>query len=134
MSLNLLLAALALLLSTLVFNYGFFCLLIALSGAAQAPLWPACIKIITTHVEPNSFGIVVGLLGTAPYAGATFSAAFVSYITDLYGWRHSLVPIFLPCVIVSLIILVGVPIGPYSNVSKKTVEGNIPYSYIASLK
>ena len=72
LSINLLVAALAMLLSTLVTDFGLFCLLVALSGAAQAPLWPACIKVITYHVEPSSFGILVGLLGTAPYAGATF--------------------------------------------------------------
>ena len=108
LSVNLLVAALAMLLSSLVNDFGFYCLLVALSGAAQAPLWPACIKVITSHVDPSSFGILVGLLGTAPYAGATFSSAFVSKMTDLYGWRHSIFPIFIPCVITSLLLLFGV--------------------------
>ena len=134
--LNLLLASLAMLIMGLVKSFGLCCLLIAISGAAQAPLWPACIKIITNHVDSKSFGIVVGLLGTAPYAGATFSAAFVSYLTDLYGWRHSLLPIFVPCTIVSILVFVAMPNGSLKNDSsaKKSNNDRISFKKIATIK
>ena len=136
LSVNLLVAALAMLLSSLVNDFGFYCLLVALSGAAQAPLWPACIKVITSHVDPSSFGILVGLLGTAPYAGATFSSAFVSKMTDLYGWRHSILPIFIPCVITSLLLLFGVSTGSKNDIAtKKSTQGQkISYAKMTSIK
>ena len=64
----------------------------------------------------------MGLLGTAPYAGATFSAAFVSYLTDLYGWRHSLLPIFVPCTIVSILVFVAMPNGSLKNDSSANLQ------------
>ena len=107
-----------------------------ISGTAQAPLWPACIKVITSHVDPSSFGILVGLLGTAPYAGATFSSAFVSKMTDLYGWRHSIFPIFIPCVITSLLLLFGVSTGSKNDIAtKKSTQGQkISYAKMTSIK
>jgi sugar phosphate permease len=96
---------------SLVHHYELFCLLVAISGAAQAPLWPACIKIVSSHVDGSSLATIVGLLGTAPYAGATFSAAFVTYIADRSSWRYGLLPIFVSCLVVSLFVLVFLRLG-----------------------
>lgn len=104
--------------TALTHEYSLFCLCVAVSGAAQAPLWPACVKIITTHFDDSSLGRVIGLLSTSPYAGATFSAALVSYITDHWGWRHSLLPLFVPCMIVSVLVLCLLRPGHKNSVSK----------------
>ena len=86
-----------------------FCILVALSGAAQAPIWPACIKALSSQVHENSIGTYVGLLGAAPYAGASFSSAFVTFLSDRFEWRHSMTPIFLICAAVSIFVMFIIP-------------------------
>ena len=73
LALNLFMAALFILLSGLAHDYSVFCLLVALSGVFQAPLWPNCIKSLQVEVvEENALATHVGILGSAPYAGAAF--------------------------------------------------------------
>lgn len=94
---NLSLAAIATLLMALTHEFHLFLALVALSGAAQGPLWPACIKAM----PDKNMATHVGLLGTAPYMGASFSASLVSYVADHHGWRHSIIPIAVPCFLAS---------------------------------
>ncbi len=83
-----------------------FCVMVFVSGAAQAPLWPACIKALTlSSASEKNLGTLVGFLGTAPYAGAAFSATLVTYVADRVGWRFSMVPILIACAIVAFLIL-----------------------------
>ena len=99
---SLTLGALALLLLSWTHNFGLFCLLVAASGAAQAPLWPACIKALDQTVQDKNLVSAIGVLGFAPYAGATFSSYFVTWISDSYGWRTSPIWIFVPCLLLSI--------------------------------
>ena len=46
-------AALSLMLLSLTAHFGIFCLLVAVSGAAQAPLWPACIKVLNNSIASD---------------------------------------------------------------------------------
>ena len=39
------------------------------------------------------------------FAGASFSSAFVTYVADRLGWRHSMLPIFIVCLVVSILVL-----------------------------
>ena len=103
-TLSLLLAAVATQLLVLTQDIYLFCALVVISGAAQAPIWPACIKALSSHIDENSIGTYVGLLGSAPYAGASFSSTFVVYIADRYGWRHSMTLIFVICSMVTFFV------------------------------
>ena len=97
-------AALSLMLLSLTSHFGIFCLLVAVSGAAQAPLWPACIKVLNNSIASDkSLASAIGVLGSAPFAGATLSSYFVSFISDRLGWRHSTIWIFLACFLLSFI-------------------------------
>lgn len=91
-------------------SLGPFCVLVAISGAAQAPLWPACIKATTVWTSPTSVGTTVGMLGTAPFAGAAVSAAIVSYISDRSGWRSSILPICLSGLVTAVLVHVLLPV------------------------
>ena len=62
-TLSLLLAAVATQLLVLTQDIYLFCALVVISGAAQAPIWPACIKALSSHIGENSIGTYVGLLG-----------------------------------------------------------------------
>ena len=100
---SLTLAALSLMLLSLTSHFGIFCLLVAISGAAQAPLWPACIKVLNNSIASRqSLASAIGVLGSAPFAGATLSSYLVSFISDRFGWRHSTIWIFLACFLLSL--------------------------------
>jgi len=103
-TLSLLLAAVATQLLVLTQDIYLFCALVVISGAAQAPIWPACIKALSSHIGENSIGTYVGLLDSAPYAGASFSSTFVVYIADRYGWRHSMTLIFVICSVVTFFV------------------------------
>jgi hypothetical protein len=59
-----------------------FCLCLIISGASQAPLWPACTKMISKWFPDKILGTTIGLMSTAPYVGSFASAALVSYISD----------------------------------------------------
>ena len=102
---SLALAGLALMLLSVTYHFGLFCLLVAVSGAAQAPLWPAIIKVLHATLAHNESSLVsaIGLLGVAPFAGAAVSAFFVTFISDQYGWRHSTIWIFLACFLMAFI-------------------------------
>ena len=56
----------------------------------------------------------------APFTGATVSAWYTSYISDIYGWKHSTIGIFLACLIQSFLNLITMP-----NVSRKITAENI---------
>ena len=112
-------ASVAMLLLVLIRDYSIFCILVAISGAAQAPLWPACIKSLANHADDQVLGTFVGLLGTAPYAGASFSSALVSYISDRVGWRHSMTPILIICMVWSVFVGIFLKSGSYDGTSKK---------------
>ena len=103
MAFSLTLASLSLMLLTWTHHFGIFCLLVGISGAAQAPLWPACIKVLDHTVTDKNLVSAIGILGFAPYAGATLSSYVVSFISDTYGWRYSPIWIFVPCLSVSII-------------------------------
>ena len=64
--------------------------------------------IMESQVHENSIGTYVGLLGAAPYAGASFSSAFVTFLSDRFEWRHSMTPIFLICA-VSIFVMFIIP-------------------------
>ena len=66
-------------------------------------------NIIESQIHQKSIGTYVGLLGAAPYAGASFSSAFITYVSDRLGWRHSMTPIFVICSVVSLFVVFIVP-------------------------
>ena len=100
---SLTLASLSLMLLSWTHHFGLFCLLVGLSGAAQAPLWPACIKVLDRTVTDKNLVSAIGILGLAPYAGATLSSYVVSFISDTYGWRYSPIWIFIPCLSLSII-------------------------------
>ena len=100
---------------SLVHDYYLFCILVAISGLAHGPLWPALIQILSKQIEPKVFAFYVGLLGTAPYAGASFSALLVSYISDQAGWRWSLLPIFIASLIWSAIVGIFLKSGKSSR-------------------
>ena len=68
-ALSLLLASLSMQLLVLTQDNYLFCALVMVSGAAQAPIWPACIKALSSHIDETKLGTYVGLLGSAPYAG-----------------------------------------------------------------
>ena len=100
---SLTLASLSLMLLSWTHHFGLFCLLAGLSGAAQAPLWPACIKVLDRTVTDKNLVSAIGILGLAPYAGATLSSYVVSFISDTYGWRYSPIWILIPCLSLSII-------------------------------
>ena len=75
-----------------------------------------------SQVHENSIGTYVGLLGAAPYAGASFSSAFITYISDRYGWRHSMTPIFVLCSVVSIFVIFIVP--PETQQAKKHITAS----------
>ena len=100
---SLTLASLSLMLLSWTHHFGLFCLLVGLSGAAQAPLWPACIKVLDRTVTDKNLVSAIGILGLAPYAGATLSSYVVSFISDTYGWRYSPIWIFILCLSLSII-------------------------------
>lgn len=112
-------ATISMLFLVLSHHYAFFCAAVVLSGAAQAPLWPACIKVLASHVEEKSMGKYVGLLGIAPYAGATVSTALVTYIADRHGWRWSMTPILIICALFSILVLFILRPGSVQPSSRK---------------
>ena len=57
---NLLLAALTLLLLSLTKNYVVFCLLVAICGAAQAPLWAVSIKTLDGFIPEKHITSKIG--------------------------------------------------------------------------
>ena len=57
---NLSLAALSLMLLSLTQNYTMFCLLVAISGAAQAPLWAVSIKILDGFIPEKHITSKIG--------------------------------------------------------------------------
>jgi sugar phosphate permease len=103
-----------------------FCALVVVSGAAQAPIWPACIKALSNNIDENSLGTYVGLLGSAPYAGASFSSAFIVYTADRYGWRHSMMPIFVICALVTLFVFYFL----HQNTDQQAKRSKRDHSYI----
>ncbi len=135
-------ASIAMALLSLVHHYWLFCILVAISGASQAALWPSCIKIVTGKLSQGSGSAttasIVGLLGTSPYAGAAFSAAFVTYVSDRYGWRLSLLPICLTSVVVALLIAILLSTSKDSKASMKSKMSSkdtpLSYSRLWSIK
>ena len=59
----------------------------------------------------------------APFAGASVSAWYVSFISDRFGWKHSSIGIFVACLIQSLLNLLALPTSRNDH-SKKCNEAN----------
>ena len=79
-----------------------FCLFI--NGAAQAPIWPACTKILSAWYPENRLSSVFGTISTAPYAGALLGTALAIYIQDWYHWRLAFVPAGVLGILVSILV------------------------------
>ena len=56
----------------------------------------------------------------APFAGATMSAWYTSYVSDRYGWKHAGIGILIACLIQSFLNLITLP-----DISRKNAVENI---------
>lgn len=126
-------ATIAMLFLVLSRHYAFFCVAVALSGAAQAPLWPACIKVLASHVDEKSMGKYVGFLGIAPYAGATVSTAIVTYMADRHGWRWSMTPILIACLLFSIMVLFTLKSGSIQASNRRIMSNDMKSSDLMML-
>ena len=68
------------------------CACLFASGAGQAPVWPACTKVLSAWFPQDSLSSVFGMISTAPYVGALAGTALAIYVQDVYGWRYVFLP------------------------------------------
>ncbi len=80
------------------------CVCLFIAGAAQAPLWPACTKVLSAWYPQDKLSSVFGIISTSPYVGALAGTALAIYIQDRHGWRF----VFLPSGIAGIVIAVVV--------------------------
>jgi OPA family glycerol-3-phosphate transporter-like MFS transporter 1/2 len=99
---SLVLASAAMLLFGGTFSLLTACLCLFVSGAAQAPIWPACTKVLSAWYPQNKLSSVFGIVSTASYVGALGGTTLAIYIQDRYGWKY----VFLPAGLVGLAISV----------------------------
>eukprot|EP00095_Tigriopus_kingsejongensis_P000235 snap_masked-scaffold55_size446313-processed-gene-3.4 protein:Tk00235 transcript:snap_masked-scaffold55_size446313-processed-gene-3.4-mRNA-1 annotation:"glycerol-3-phosphate transporter 5-like" len=63
------------------------------SGAGQAPLWPACTKILSSSWFAEArLRSVFGIISTSQYAGALAGTGLAIYIQAQAGWQWVFVP------------------------------------------
>ena len=72
--------------------FWFVCLCLLISGAAQAPIWPACARLLSAWFPKEKQSSVFGAVSTAPYAGAVIGTAVAVFVQDHYSWRCVFVP------------------------------------------
>ena len=90
LSLALALTSAAMFASSFATNPLTFCLCLCVSGAAQAPVWPACVKIVNSR---TGNGTNIGLLSTAMFVGAFGSTALTSWWLTFMYWRFCYIAI-----------------------------------------
>ncbi|XP_063225252.1 uncharacterized protein LOC134532605 [Bacillus rossius redtenbacheri] len=73
-------------------RYGVLLALLAASGAAQAPVWPACCKCLSAWFPDHLLNTVFGLVSTSVYGGSIAATALASYLHATYGWRLVFLP------------------------------------------
>lgn len=85
-------------------RYAFSLLCLLASGAAQAPIWPACAKVLSAWYPDTRLGSVFGAVSTAPYAGAVAGTALAVYLAEAVHWRVVFVPAALAGVAASALV------------------------------
>ena len=103
-----------------------FCLLV--NGAAQAPIWPALTKVLSSWFPESKRSSAFGIISTAPYVGALAGTGIAIYIQDIYMyWRLVFVPFGILGAIVALVIQIGLKTPQEMNIeileeNKETVD------------
>jgi len=57
------------------------------TGAALAPCWPACSKLLNAWFPDNRLNSVFGFINTATYSGGLGGTALAAAIQEEWGWR-----------------------------------------------
>lgn len=67
-------------------------LLLFLSGATQAPCWPACCKCLSSWFPDDAMNTVFGIISTSAFGGSIVATAIAVYLQKHYSWRFVFFP------------------------------------------
>jgi OPA family glycerol-3-phosphate transporter-like MFS transporter 1/2 len=73
-------------------SYPMLLLLLFISGAAQAPCWPACCKFLSSWFPDEALNTVFGLISTSAFGGSIIATAIAVYLQKTYSWRFVFFP------------------------------------------
>ncbi len=58
----------------------------------QAPIWPACTKVLSSWYPEDRLGSVFGAIHTSPYAGALVGTSLAIFLQERFQWRVVFAP------------------------------------------
>lgn len=102
--------------SCAMISMGFFdmlwpiCICLFISGAAQAPLWPACTKVLSLWFPEDRLSSVFGTVSTAPYVGALAGTGLAIFIQNRFGWQWVFVPSGFAGIVIALIVFIFIAV------------------------
>lgn len=85
-------ASLAMMMIGIGNSFYVICVCLFISGAGQAPLWPACTKMLSSWFVDSRLSSVFGIISTSQYAGALLGTGLAIYIQEKAGWPWVYVP------------------------------------------
>ncbi|XP_059490498.1 uncharacterized protein LOC132205462 [Neocloeon triangulifer] len=69
-------------------SYFMLLVLLFISGAGQAPCWPACCKCLSSWFPDDALNTVFGFMSTSAFGGSIIASAVAVYLQKMYGWRY----------------------------------------------
>ncbi|XP_065349023.1 uncharacterized protein LOC135945327 [Cloeon dipterum] len=69
-------------------NYYMLLVLLFISGAGQAPCWPACCKCLSAWFPDDALNTAFGVMSTSAFGGSIIASASAVYLQKMYGWRY----------------------------------------------